>query len=87
MLDVVRGRWEFTVLLREVRKAAQCHRPKTILIEDQASGTALQQTLKQDGYTVKPIKPNGDKVMRMRVNTPTLEAREGAAEKRCPVAG
>ena len=44
------------------------------LIEDQASGTALQQTLKRDGYAVRPIKPKGDKVMRMRVHTPTLEA-------------
>ena len=84
VLDIVRGRWEFTDLLREMRKAAQCHRPKTILIEDQASGTALQQTLKRDGYTVRPIKPKGDKVMRMRVHTPTLEAGKVLLQKDAP---
>ena len=87
MLDIVRGRWEFPELLREIRKAAQCHQPKSILIEDQASGTALQQTLKRDGYAVRPIKPKGDKVMRMRVHTPTLEAGKVLLKKRCPVAG
>ena len=84
VLDIVRGRWEFTELVREMRKAAQCHRPKTILIEDQASGTALQQTLKRDGYTVRPIKPKGDKVMRMRVHTPTLEAGKVLLKKDAP---
>ena len=84
VLDIVRGRWEFTELLRGMRKAAQCHRPKTILIEDQASGIALQQTLKCDGYTVRPIKPKGDKVMRMRVHTPTLEAGKVLLKKGAP---
>ena len=28
VLDVVRGRWQFPDLVREIRKAAQCHRPK-----------------------------------------------------------
>jgi predicted phage terminase large subunit-like protein len=67
ILDVVRARWQFPDLVREMRKAAQCHRPKVILIEDQASGTALQQTLRRDGYAVRPIKPKGDKVMRMHL--------------------
>ena len=50
----------------------------------QASGTALQQTLKRDGYTVRPIKPKGDKVMRMRVHTPTLEAGKVLLKKDAP---
>jgi len=54
------------------------------LIEDQASGTALQQTLKRDGYAVRPIKPKGDKVMRMRVHTPTLEAGKVLLKKNAP---
>ncbi len=65
-------------------KAAQCHRPKSILIEDHASGTALQQTLKRDGYTVIPIKPKGDKVMRMRAHTATLESGKVLLQKGAP---
>ena len=57
---------------------------KTILIEDHASGTALQQNLKRDGYTVIPIKPKGDKVMRMRAHTATLEAGKVFLRKDAP---
>ena len=38
----------------------------------------------RDGYTVRPIKPKGDKVMRMRVHTPTLEAGKVLLKKDAP---
>ena len=34
VLDLVRGRWQFPDLQRQVVKAARCHHPKCILIED-----------------------------------------------------
>ncbi len=73
VLDLVRGRWAFPDLQRKVIEAARCHRPRSILIEDHASGTALQQSLKQQGFAMIPIKPKGDKVMRMHAHTAALE--------------
>ena len=84
MLDLVRGRWQFPDLLREVCKANQCHRPKSILIEYQASGIGLQQTLKARGLRVIPIKPEGNKVMRMRAHTAALEATQVLLPKDAP---
>lgn len=57
VLDLVRGRWAFPDLQRKVIEAARYRRPKAILIEDHASGTALQQSLKQQGFAMIPIKP------------------------------
>ena len=74
VLDLVRGRWEFTDLKRETITAARHHQPKVILVEDQASGTPLQQILKREGWSAIAIKPKGDKVMRMHAHTASLEA-------------
>ncbi len=74
VLDLVRGRWAFPELQRRVIEAAHLYGPRSVLVEDQASGTALQQSLKQHGFAVIPIKPKGDKVMRMHANTATIEA-------------
>jgi predicted phage terminase large subunit-like protein len=84
VLDLVRGRWEFPDLLREIGRAAQCHQPRSILIEDHASGTGLQQTLKGRGLPVIAIKPKGDKVMRMHAHTATLEATKVFLPKDAP---
>jgi predicted phage terminase large subunit-like protein len=73
VLDLVRGRWSFPDLLRKIIDAARCHRPRSILIEDHASGTALQQTLKREKWSVIAIKPKGDKAMRMHAHTAALE--------------
>jgi phage terminase large subunit-like protein len=64
VLDLVRGRWDFPELQRKVNEAARRHRPRSILVEDHASGIALQQAMKQEQFAVIPIKPKGDKVMR-----------------------
>jgi predicted phage terminase large subunit-like protein len=74
ILDVVRGRWAFPDLLREMQKAYDCHRPRSVLIEDHASGIGLIQTLRERRLPVIGIKPKGDKVMRMHAHTATLEA-------------
>ena len=74
VLDIVRGRWQFPEVEHEIIKAARCHRPTCILIENHASGTGLYQRLKRQGFPVIAIKPNGDKEVRMNVHTATLEA-------------
>jgi predicted phage terminase large subunit-like protein len=70
----VRGRWEVPDLVRRIIGASHAYQPHTILIEDQASGTALLQILKREQLPVIPVKPKGDKVMRMHAHTATLEA-------------
>jgi hypothetical protein len=60
ILDIVRGRWAFPDLLREMQKAYDCHRPRSVLIEDHASGTGLIQTLRERRLPVIGIKPKGD---------------------------
>jgi phage terminase large subunit-like protein len=45
-----------------------------VLIEDKASGTQLIQELVNDGLRiVKPVKPEGDKKMRMNAQTASIE--------------
>jgi predicted phage terminase large subunit-like protein len=80
----VRGRWQFPDLLREIGRAFQCHRPRLVLIEDQASGTGLQQVLGKRGLPVRAIKPKGDKVMRMQAHTATLEGAKVFLPKDAP---
>lgn len=74
VVDLVRGRWQFPDVQRMIIEAARRHRPRSILIEDQASGIALQQTLKRQRLPVISIKPKGDKTMRMHGHTASLEA-------------
>jgi predicted phage terminase large subunit-like protein len=73
ILDIVRGRWGFPDLLREVQKAYDCHRPRSILVEDHGSGIGLIQTLRERRLPLIGVKPTGDKVMRMHPHTATLE--------------
>ena len=84
VLDLVRGRWAFPDLQRKVIEGAQRYRPQAILIEDYASGTALQQALKQERFAVIPIKPKGDKVMRLHAHTAALEAGKVLLPKDAP---
>lgn len=87
VLDLVRGRWQFPDVQRKIIEAARCHRPKCILIEDQASGIGLQQTLRRQRLSVIPIKPKGDKVMRMHAHTASLEAKKVFLPKGAPWLG
>jgi predicted phage terminase large subunit-like protein len=74
ILDLVRGRWGFPDLLREVKKAHGCHRPRSILVEDHGSGIGLIQMLKNDRLPIVGMKSTTDKVSRMVPHTATLEA-------------
>jgi predicted phage terminase large subunit-like protein len=69
ILDVFRKRLEFPDLKRNAIRLAREHRAETILIEDQASGTQLIQTLRSEQLSGVPFpiarKPEGDKYSRM----------------------
>jgi predicted phage terminase large subunit-like protein len=72
--NVYRKKLDYPQLKRAVREQATIFEPKTILIEDKASGTQLIQELTYEGlYAVKKYQPTMDKVMRMHSVTSTIE--------------
>jgi predicted phage terminase large subunit-like protein len=74
LIDVIRERLEFPNLKRKVIELYRRDNPKTILIEDQASGIQLIQELKEQSiYCVKAVKTQTDKVMRLKGQTARIE--------------
>ncbi len=74
LLNVLRKRMEYPELKRAVREQAQAFNASVILIEDKASGMQLIQELREEGiYAVTPFKPEGEKIMRLVAQTPTIE--------------
>lgn len=78
LLWVWRDRVEYPDLKRNVLGLAERWEPTEILIEDKASGTQLIQEMKSSiggrVYSIIPILPEGDKVMRMSLESPAIEA-------------
>ena len=75
LLHVLRKRLEFPDLKRAIIEQARIFDVTIALIEDAASGIALIQELKRDGfYKARPVKPKGDKVMRLQAQTGAIEA-------------
>ena len=74
LLDVFREKLEYPDLKRMVRQLHNRWEPRTILIEDKASGIQLIQDLRRDGlYSVTPYKPQTEKIMRLQAQTATIE--------------
>jgi predicted phage terminase large subunit-like protein len=74
LVDVYRKRVDYPELKRAVREQAAKHNPKTILVEDRASGTQLIQELASEGvHEIKRYDPTMDKVTRMNTVTSTIE--------------
>ena len=75
LINVYRKRLEFPDLKRGIVTQAAIFEANTVLIEDAASGIALAQDLKADGfYKLKAVKAKDTKVMRMAAQTPMIEA-------------
>jgi predicted phage terminase large subunit-like protein len=75
LVHVFRQRLEYPELKRKVKELADEFRAGAVLIEDTASGIQLVQELKFGGLPhITPIKPQGDKVMRLQAQTATIEA-------------
>jgi predicted phage terminase large subunit-like protein len=74
LLHVLRKRLGYPELKRAAREQAEGFSPKTILIEDRASGTQLIQELISEGmHAIKKYEPTMDKIMRMHSVTSTIE--------------
>lgn len=75
LIHVFRQRLEYPDLKRKVKELADEFRAGAVLIEDATSGIQLVQELKFGGLPqITPIKPQGDKVMRLQAQTATIEA-------------
>jgi predicted phage terminase large subunit-like protein len=85
LLHVLRKRLEYPDLKRAIISQAAAYDASTVLIEDAASGIALIQDLKNDGfYKAEAIKPKGDKVMRLQGTTGVIEAGQVFVPERAP---
>lgn len=75
LLHVYRARLEYPELKRKLRQLAEQFRAGEVLIEDTAAGVQLVQELRREGFArIIPVKPLGDKTMRMAAQTPMIEA-------------
>ncbi len=78
ILDVFRRKVNFPELKREVIRLARHYKTRVLLIEEQASGLQLIQTLRAEAPTQMPLpiarKPEGDKISRMLGVTGQIEA-------------
>lgn len=74
LIHVLRKKMEYPDLKRTVIQHANLYDAYTVLIEDRASGTQLYQDLRREGLKgVTAYQPKGDKILRMRNQTPAIE--------------
>lgn len=84
LLDVSRQRLEYPALKKKAKTLAEHwtsvdmyagHRLFTILIEDKGSGQSLIQDLRNEtNYSIVPIQPEGDKIIRASTCSPMVES-------------
>ena len=74
LLDLVRVRLEYPALRRKVVEVYRQWHNATTLIEDAGSGTSLIQDLREQKIPTIPIRPEGEKVMRMHAQSAKIEA-------------
>lgn len=74
ILDVVRARLEYPALKKRIVAEKNKWKADIVLIEDKGSGQSLIQDLRADGIFARPIKPEGDKVVRMSSCTARIES-------------
>jgi len=74
LLNVYRKKIDFPGLVRAAPVLQRQFNANVILVEDAASGTQLAQYLMEnDFHWVKLVKPDGDKLTRLSVQSPTIE--------------
>jgi predicted phage terminase large subunit-like protein len=82
ILDIIRKRVEFPILLRMVEQEARKWRALT-LVEDTGAGTSLLQSLPSDLARV-PMRPHADKVVRLQAVSPRIEGRQVYLPRHAP---
>ena len=85
LIDLVRKQCDYPTLSRIVLEQYAKHKPDALLIEDNGSGCALIQDLKQrHNISSKAITPTKDKVVRLSIVSPRFEAGEVFVPKDAP---
>lgn len=75
LVDVVRRKVDQPDLVKLIKDFAKRDNPDVILIEDKSSGSgAIQELRKNTSLPIIAIEPEGDKVMRMSIASPFIEA-------------
>lgn len=75
LVDEVRGQWDFTETIRQIRAFSTKHpNARKILIEEKANGAAIISTLKSEMQGIIPIIPKDSKESRAYSVTPMFEA-------------
>lgn len=76
ILDIVRGRYPYPKLVQITVELATKWKPSAVCVENKASGQSLIQSLQaESALPVVLVEPDGDKVSRAHVITPTWEAK------------
>jgi len=75
VIDVMRGRLEYYDLLKSAKSQAAKYNPTRVLVEDAGLGTHLCQDLVRAGVAAIAVKPQRDKVTRMRAQAAKFEQR------------
>ena len=74
LLHVFRERLGYGELKQKVREMANMHKAGTVVIEDSSAGIQQIQELTREGFAlIVPVKPKGDKTMRMAALTLVIE--------------
>ena len=84
LLHVLRRRLEFPALLKMVIAQRNAFEADEVLVEAAGSGNELVPVLRDEGIGVRGIKPQGDKEMRMQVQTAVIEAKRVFVPKAAP---
>lgn len=78
ILDVIRERLDYPDLRRKIIEVHRRWRNNTnsyaLLIEDKGSGMSLIQDLRTENIRAIPVRPEGEKVLRMNAHTARIEA-------------
>ncbi len=84
LLHVLRQRLEYPALRKMVIAQRNAFEADEVLVEEAGSGIELIQVLRSEGIGVRGIQPEGDKEMRMQVQTAVIEARRVFVPKAAP---
>jgi predicted phage terminase large subunit-like protein len=74
LVDVFRARLNYPALKAKAIELARLHKPTKLLIEDTGVGTGLIAELKGLGLSAIAVKPEGNKLARMSVQSAKFEA-------------
>ena len=74
VMHVLRKRLDFPALRERAKALAQKHHPNIILVEDSAVGSALTSELNAAGFSAVAIRPQGDKLSRLSIESAKVES-------------